>query len=137
MTLAPLWTASWAVQVHLLTLVMALLVGSWQTFISRKASPTHRRLGVVFISLMIATALVTLLIHERAPHSAFFGLSLLHLYVPLILVLCTLAWYGAVARQRRLHRFAVVSLYFGSLLFTGLVQVLLTRGISHEIFFGR
>lgn len=50
--------------------------------------------------------------------------------------LCTLAWFGAVRHRLRLHRFAVIALYFGSLLFSGYVQIFLADGITHEIFFG-
>ena len=36
-----------------------------------------------------------------------------------------------------LRRFAVISLYFGSLVFTGYVQIFLVNGITHQIFFGK
>jgi uncharacterized membrane protein len=84
---------------------------------------------------MTATALVTLFIHVRSPNSPFFRLSWLHLFVPLVLVLCGAALYGAATRRRRLHRFAVIALYRGSLLFTGIVQVFLATGITHQMFF--
>lgn len=42
MTLQPLLSASWAVQVHVLTLVLALLVGTWQFALSRKGAAGHR-----------------------------------------------------------------------------------------------
>lgn len=80
-------------------------------------------------------ALVTLFIHERSPNSPFFGLSVMHLYVLLILALSAIAIIGARARRLALHRFAVISLYFGSLVFTGLVQILLVPGIPHQMFF--
>ena len=95
---------------------------------------THRVLGRAFLALMVITALDSLLIHVAAPH-AFLGLSVLHLYVSLILALAAMAYYGAATPPLRLHKFAVIALYFGSLLFTGLVQALLVPGITHQIFF--
>jgi uncharacterized membrane protein len=135
MTLQPLLQSGWAIQVHFVALVLAWLAGSWQVFLGRRGSPGHVALGRVFIALMLVAAVVTLFIHVRAPNSPFFGLSLLHLYVPLILALSAIAIVGARAKRLPLHRFAVIGLYFGSLVFTGLVQIFLVPGITHRIFF--
>jgi uncharacterized membrane protein len=135
MNLTPLLESTWAVQIHVVALVLAWLVGTWQFFVSRRGGTTHRMLGRVFIALMLTVALVSLFIHLRAPHSAFFGFSLLHLYVPLILALCALAIYGARTHRIRVHRFAVIAMYFGSLVFTGLIQIFIAGGITHRIFF--
>ncbi|MEP7352908.1 MAG: DUF2306 domain-containing protein [Acidobacteriota bacterium] len=99
MTLQPLLTASWAIQLHVLTLVLALFVGTWQFFISRKGASAHRPMGAAFLALMVVSARLTLFIRLRSPHNAFFGLSTFHLYVPLVLGLCGLALYGARARK--------------------------------------
>ncbi len=136
MSVQPLLSASWAIQVHVYTLLLALVAGTGQFFMTRKGSPIHRALGRWFLGLMLVSALVTLLIHVRYPQNPFLGLSLLHLYVPLVVGLCSLAWFGAVRHRVRLHRFAVIGLYFGSLLFTGYVQIFLADGITHQIFFG-
>ncbi len=69
------------------------------------------------------------------PTAPLLGLSLMHLYVPLILAFCAVAVFGARTHRLALHRFAVISLYFGSLVFTGLVQIFLVPGITHRIFF--
>jgi uncharacterized membrane protein len=116
-------------------LVLALLLGTWQFFLSQKGAAGHRWLGAIFIALMAMQAIVTLFIHVRSPNNPFFGFSWLHLYVPLILGLCAIALYGATTYKRRVHRFAVIALYFGSLIFTGLVQIFLVPGIAHQTFF--
>lgn len=136
MTLQPLSQSGWAIQVHVVALLLAWLVGSWQFFVIRRGSPSHRLLGQVFIALMLVMALVSLFIHERSPHSPFFGLSVMHWYVPLILLCCAMAIYGARAKHLRMHRFAVISMYFGSLVFTGLVQIFLVQGVAHRMIFG-
>jgi uncharacterized membrane protein len=136
MSLQPLLSASWAIQLHVYTLVLALVTGTGQFLVTRKGSPIHRALGRCFLSLMLVSALLTLLIHVRYPQNPFFGLSLLHLYVPLVVGLCALAWYAAVRHRVRLHRFAVIGLYFGSLVITGYVQIFLGDGITHQIFLG-
>jgi uncharacterized membrane protein len=136
MSLQALLDASWAIQLHVYTLVLAFVAGTAQLFGTRRGSPVHVILGRCFLVLMLVSALVTLLIHVRNPRNPLFGLSLLHLYVPLVVGLCTLAWLGAIRHRLRLHRFAVISLYFGSLVFTGYVQIFLVNGITHQIFFG-
>ena len=135
MSLQPLLRSNWAIQVHLITLGLAVLVGTWQFWVSRKGSRAHAVLGRVFLALMLAMAAVTVFIHERSPDGPLFGLSVLHWYVPLIFVLSALALLGARAHRPLLHRFAVICLYFGSLIFTGLVQIFLVPGITHRIFF--
>jgi uncharacterized membrane protein len=135
-SLRPLLSASWAIQLHVYTLVLALLAGTGQFFVTRKGSPIHRVLGRWFLGLMLVSAMLTLLIHVNNPHNPFFGLSLLHLYIPLVVGLCALAWIAAIRHRLRLHRFAVFGLYFGSLVFTGYVQIFLADGITHQIFFG-
>jgi uncharacterized membrane protein len=135
-SLRPLLSASWPIQLHVYTLVLAFLAGTVQFFLTRRGSSIHRILGRCFLGLMLVSALVTLRIHVNNPRGRFFGLSLLHLYVPLVVGLCVLAWFGAVRHRIRLHRFAVIALYFGSLIFTGYVQIFMANGIKHEMFFG-
>ena len=137
MTLQPLFSASLPIQLHVLTLVLAFLVGTWQFALSRKGAGPHRAAGMAFLLLMFATAVSALFIHVNSPNSPFFGFSVLHLYVPLIFGLVGLAWYGAATYRRKMHRFASVALYFGSLVFTGIVQVFLVPGMAHRIFFSK
>jgi uncharacterized membrane protein len=136
-TLQPLMNASWAVQVHVATLIAALLVGTWLCALTRRGSPVHRTLGRIFLLLMVLTAAMAALIRVRPPHSSYLGLSWFHLFVPLVLGLCGLAIYGATTHRVRVHRFAAINLYFGSLVFTAIVQVFLARGITHQVFFSR
>jgi uncharacterized membrane protein len=135
MTLQPLLSASWAIQLHVLTLVLALVVGTWLLMLSRKGSLAHRKLGQLFIALMVATAVTAACIRVRPPHSPYLGLTWFYLFVPLVLGLCGLALYGAVTHRVSIHRFATIALYFGSLIFTGVVQIFLAHGITHRIFF--
>ena len=123
------------IQVHVAALLLAWLIGTWQLFLSRRGSAAHRVLGLTFIALMVLMALVSLLIRVGARPGSFFGLDTLHWYVPLILILCALALYGARTHRIRLHRFAVVALYFGSIVMTGVVQVFLGTGLTHRMFF--
>jgi uncharacterized membrane protein len=137
MTLQPVLAASWEVQVHVATLILALLVGTWQIALTRSGSSVHRTLGRLFLLFMVATAVAAAFIRVRPPHSSYLGLSWFHLFVPLVLGLCSLAAYGAMTHRLSVHRFAAINLYFGSLILTGFVQVFLARGITHQVFFSR
>ena len=137
MTLQPLLEAPLAIKVHVALLVLAWLIGTWLMFVSRKGWPMHRALGVLFLSLITATAIVALFIHRKMPNSPFFGMSPTHLTVPLVLCLSALALYGALRGQILQHRIAVSGLYFGSLSITALVNVLTGDGIAHQLFFTR
>ena len=135
MTLEPLLDASWAVEAHVATLVAAWLVGTWMFFVGRKGTLTHRRMGIAFMALMLLTAVTSLFIHFRAPSPLLFGYSTFHLFVPLVLLLMTISLYGAFSGRRRVHRFGVIGLYFGSITFTGIVNAFLGAGITHRMFF--
>ena len=137
MTLAPLLSAPLAVQLHVVTIVLAVPLGVWLTFVSRKGSPHHRTLGVSFIGLMVSSALISLFIHRQAPHSPVFGLSLTHLTVPLVLGLSWLAVTAAMKRWRMLHRIAVSGLFFGALVVNGAIQIFVAHGIAHDVIFER
>ena len=51
----------------------------------RKGSRRHRVLGAVFLSLMVATAVIALFIHRQTPQSPVLGMSPTHLLVPFVL----------------------------------------------------
>jgi uncharacterized membrane protein len=132
----PLLQAPLAVKLHVATIVPAFAIGTWLIFFSRKGSRRHRMLGAAYLGLMVATAMVSLFIHRRMPHSPVFGLSPTHLFVPF-----TLFWvYRALATVRRGniqgHRTAMLGLYFGALVYNGLANVFLFPGITHDVFFG-
>jgi uncharacterized membrane protein len=123
------------VQLHVATIVPAFVIGTWLIFFSRKGSTRHRALGVVYLGLMVVTAIISLFIHRRMPHSPIFGLSPTHLFVPFVLF-----WvYRALATVRRGnikgHRMAMLGLYFGALVYNGLANVFIFPGITHDVFF--
>jgi uncharacterized membrane protein len=133
--LDPLFHAPLAVKLHVATLVPAFAIGTWLIFFSRKGKRWHRVLGVAFLSLMTATAIITLFIHLRRPDSPVFGLSPTHLFVPWVLF-----WvYGAVTTVRRGdikgHRIAILGLYIGALVINGLDNIFVVHGITHDIVF--
>ena len=137
MTLDPLLDAPVVVQAHVATVVPAALLGLWLLAFSRKGSRGHRALGVLFLTLMVATALISLFIHRRTPGSAAFGMSTTHLFVPFVLFATWRAIDGALTGRIPQHRRWVVGLVVGAILINGLNNVFFLPGITHDVFFGR
>lgn len=135
MNLDPLLNAPFAVQLHVYTVVPAFVLGTWQIFFSTKGTPFHRAVGYTYLTLMSVTAISTLFIHQINPDGPFFGLSWIHLFVPLTLF----GVYGALVTARRHdikgHRRSMIGVYVGALLIAGGLAFMPGR-IMHEVVFG-
>ncbi|HLY55691.1 MAG TPA: DUF2306 domain-containing protein [Stellaceae bacterium] len=135
MTLAPLLAAPMAVQLHVATVLPAFVLGTWQFLVSRKGSRPHRAVGYVYLTLMTVTSIAALFIHEIMPQSPIFGLSPIHLFIPLTLFGVVGALRGAWTHNIRLHRNAMIGTYVGGLLIAGSLTLLPGR-IMHAVVFG-
>jgi len=131
--LQPILAAPLPIKLHLVTVIPAFIIGTYQIFFSTKGAPFHRALGWVYLTLMSITALTTLFIHSVNPNAPF-GLSPIHLFVPIT------AWgvYGAITGARthniKRHRSAMYGLYIGGLLIAGSLAFLPGR-VMHQVFF--
>jgi uncharacterized membrane protein len=83
------------VQIHAATVIPAFFIGTWQIFVSHKGGRAHRGIGYVYLVLMTITAIAALFIHALMPKSPFFGLSPIHIFVPITLFGVASALYGA------------------------------------------
>jgi uncharacterized membrane protein len=135
MTLEPLLHAPQAVQFHVATVLPAFVLGTWQIFISRKGTPLHRAIGYVYLALMSVTAISTLFVHQIMPNSPFFGLSPIHLLIPLVFFGVVGALRGAWTHNIAMHKRAMIGLYAGALLIAGAFTLLPGR-IMHAVVFG-
>ena len=137
MTLDPLLNAPLAVQAHVATVIPAAVLGLWLLAFSRKGSRVHRAAGVVFLTLMVTTALIALFIHRRTPEGPVFGMSTTHLFVPFVLFATWRAIDGAFSGNIAQHRRWVVGLFVGAILINGINNVFFLPGTTHDVFFGR
>ena len=135
LNLDPLWTTTLPIKIHLATVVPAFLIGTYQIFASKKGAPLHRALGYLYLTLMSITAVSTLFIHAIMPDSPFFGLSPIHLFVPLTFFSVVGALRGAWTHNIRMHQRAMIGLYIGGILIAGSLTFLPGR-LMHAIFFG-
>ena len=136
MTLEPLIHAPLVVQAHVVTVVPAFVLGAWLLLFSRKGSRWHRALGVMFLALMVITAIISLFIHRRMPGSAVFGMSSTHLFVPFVLFATWRAINGALKGNIKQHQRWVMGLFFGALVINGVNNIFFLPGITHNVFFG-
>jgi uncharacterized membrane protein len=132
--LKPILEAPLAVKIHLATVLPAFAIGTWLIFFSRKGAPLHRTLGAVYLVLMTVTAITTLFVHQLMPHSPFFGLSPVHLLVPLTFFAVVSALWAARRHDVSGHRRAMIMLYAGGMLIAGGLTLLPGR-LLHAVFF--
>ena len=131
MTLDPLLHASPAIQLHAAAAVAAFALGAFVLF-RKKGDSTHKRLGRVWVGIMVLVAVTSFFIWE---------IRLLGLFSPIhLLSLGTLAALGqgvrfARVRQPVAHRSTMQATYIGALLISGLFTFLPDR-IMHEVVFG-
>jgi len=130
MTLQPILQAGAAVQIHLVSVSIAFVIGTW-LMLRRKGTPPHRALGAIYIALMTASAISTFWIQGLA-RDAF---SFLHLLSIFVLLALPCAWW--MARRGRLagHRYTMIGVYVGGIWVAGLLTLLPGR-VLHRAMFG-
>jgi uncharacterized membrane protein len=137
MTLAPLLEAPLAVRLHVITVVPAFFLGAWLILVSRKGRRFHRSLGYVYLALMTFTAITSVFVHQIMPKAPF-GLSPIHLFVPLTLFAVVGALRGAWTHNIPMHRRSMILLYVlyvGGLVIAGAFTFLPGR-IMHAVVMG-
>ena len=111
MTLDPLFNASLAVQVHMITVLPAAVIGAF--LLARgKGSRLHRLFGKIWLGLMLATSVSSLFIHELKVWGTWSPIHLLSLYV---VFGCFVAYSTARCGQIAAHRRMVTGLYVGGI----------------------
>lgn len=127
--LEPLWRAPVLIQVHVVTVFYALLVGPVQ-FLLPKGTPVHRMVGWTWVLAMFTTAVTSLGIRE-VNDGAF---SPIHLFSVWTLISLPLAIWFARTGKIASHRSAMIGLYAG-LVIAGLLAIAPGR-LIWDMFFG-
>ena len=127
--LAPLWRAPLLIQVHVLTVFYALLVGPIQ-FLLPKGTTLHRVVGWTWALAMFTTAVTSLFIRE-INHGA---LSPIHIFSVWTLVSLPLAIWFARSGRVASHMSTMIGLYVG-LVIAGLLAIAPGR-LIWDMFFG-
>jgi uncharacterized membrane protein len=121
MNYIPLLTAGPAVHIHLAATILALALGAYM-LIRRKGTVSHRRLGWIWVALMLTAATSSFWITGiTGSYSPIHALSLL------VLVLVPLAVLAIRRGKVKRHRMAMIGLFFGALVIPGLFTLLPMR----------
>jgi uncharacterized membrane protein len=131
MSLAPLLSASTAIQLHAFAALGAVVLGIVQ-FAGPKGTLPHRTIGFVWAALMFLVALSSFWIHEIRLLSPWSPIHLISLFtlgtVPLAV------WYAHTHRVRS-HKIWMIAIFLGALVIAGLFTFVPGR-IMYEVLFG-
>ncbi|MFM1887371.1 MAG: hypothetical protein RL026_2528 [Pseudomonadota bacterium] len=120
---------------HLATVLPALLLGL-VLFILRKGSPLHRRLGRLYMALMLFTAAVTLFMPAYVGPRWLGHFGFIHLFSLLTLYSVPSAWWAARRHDVNAHRASMIGLYVGGIVIAGSFALMPGRLLYRWLFSG-
>ena len=103
---------------HLATVLPAFFLGAFQ-LLGRKGTRSHRRLGRIFMGLMLATGLITLSMPAQVGPQILHHFGFIHIFSAMALFGVPSAYFAARRGYIQAHRFAMISLYVGGILIAG------------------
>ena len=131
MFLTPVLEAPLAIQIHLLTVLPAAIIGAIVLF-RRKGTRLHRMFGKVWVVLMVTTAGSTFFIHSI---NMFYGFSPIHLLSIVVIAVCIQGVMAARRHDIKTHRNIMRGLYVGGIGIAGVFTLYPDR-LMHKLVFG-
>ena len=131
MSLAPLLSATPAIQIHAFAAMTAFALGVVQ-FAAPKGTLPHRTVGWIWVALMAVVAASSFWIHQIRMVGPFSPIHLLSIFT---LVMLPLAVWRAHTHRVADHRRIMIFTFIGALVVAGLFTLLPGR-IMHHVVFG-
>ena len=131
MSLAPLFSASPAIQFHAFAAMTAFGLGVVQLAAPKGTLP-HRTIGWIWVALMLAVSVSAFFIHQIRLWGPW---SPIHLLAIFTLMILPIAVWRAHSHAVSKHRNAMVTLFIGALMIAGAFTLLPGR-IMHAVVFG-
>ena len=131
MTLAPLLSASPAIQIHAFAAMAAFVLGIVQ-FAAPKGTLPHRTVGWIWVGLMTLVSVSAFFIHEIRLWGTW---SPIHLLAIFTLIMLPLAVRHARRHSVESHRRVMIAIFFGALVIAGALTFLPGR-IMHAVAIG-
>jgi uncharacterized membrane protein len=131
MSLAPILTASLAIQIHVAAAILAMALGAVVLF-RPKGTPIHKLMGRLWAVLMLVVATSAIFINEIRLVGPF---SPIHLFVLLTYAGIGFGIWEIRHGRVQSHQATMKSTYLGALLLTGAFTLLPGRRM-HEVLFG-
>lgn len=119
---------------HLATIIPAFGIGALQ-LLKRKGTTIHKRLGRIYMMLMLATALITLAMPAQVGPRFLHHFGFIHIFSLLALISVPTAYFAARPRDLNVHRASMIALYIGGILIAGAFAFAPGR-MFHEWLFG-
>ena len=130
MNLAPLLSASPAIQIHAFAAMSAFVLGLVQLTAPKGTLP-HRTLGGIWVAIMFVVAISSFFIHQLRVWGPWSPIHLLSIFT---LVMLPLGVWRAHHHQVQRHRWIMISLFLGALVIAGLFTFVPGR-IMHAVMF--
>jgi len=122
-----------AIIIHVASVLPAIPLGAC-LLLAQKGTALHKRLGRLWVGLMVMTALSAIFI--RWDGGLQFGISPIHLFVPMTLWASFKLVRAARAGDMKTHRSEILSLYLGALMIPGLVAFVWEGRLMNVWLFG-
>jgi len=119
---------------HLVTVVPCIFIGAYLLLV-QKGTPIHRKLGKVYMVLMLFTAIVTLFMPAAVGARFLNHFGWIHLFSFLTLWTVPTAYTAIRKGNVKAHKRKMVLLYFGAIMIAGGFTLAPGRYL-HEVFFG-
>ncbi len=103
---------------HLATILPAFCIGTF-LLCRRKGTPLHKRLGRLYMLLMLATAATTLFMPAAVGPRSWGHFGFIHAFSALTLYCVPAAWLAARRGHIKVHRANMIGLYVGGILIAG------------------
>lgn len=119
---------------HLITVVPCIFIGAY-ILLAKKGTPIHRKIGKVYMILMLFTAIVTLFMPAAVGARLLNHFGWIHLFSFLTLWTVPTAYTSIRKGDVRAHKRKMVLLYFGAIIIAGGFTLAPGRYL-HGLFFG-
>lgn len=118
---------------HLGTVMPAFLIGTYLLF-SKKGTGTHKKLGRIYMTLMLATATISLFMPARVGPAVFNHFGYIHLLSGLTIYAVAAAYFSARNGNIKTHRNSMIGLYIGGMLIAGSFTLMPGRLLNSWLF---
>lgn len=103
-----------AIVIHVTTVLPCVPLGAW-LFLTRKGGKTHKRLGKIWVTLMVVTAATAIFINSSN------GFGFIHIFVPITFIGAWKTIATARAGKIREHKKHLIGMYLGALMIPGVL----------------
>lgn len=119
---------------HLTTVVPCIFLGAYLLLVP-KGGLLHRKLGVVYMSLMMITAIIALFIQAQVGPKLLNHFGYIHVFCILVFWTVPTAFLAIKKGKVKIHQRKMILLYIGAIILAGGFTLMPGRYL-HSLFFG-